>query len=140
MHLMNAAHVALKTVSTAPLPSTDCRSRQFKKLYRIMLKCLKEIFSDENLHRTRIRVKRVRYAAELAEKTVGKSASRFIRQIKRFQDLLGSHQDAVMTEHRLQELLRSSRSTKAAFAVGQIVERLRGSKEERSRNDSEAVG
>ena len=99
-------------------------ARQFKKLYS-HVENLKVNFSDDNLHRTRIRVKRVRYAAELAEKTVGGSASRFIREIKKVQDLLGSHHDAVLTEHRLQKLLRSSRSTKAAFAVGQIVERLR---------------
>ena len=112
------------TVVSTNLSLQQIAARQFKKLYS-QVENLKVKFSDDNLHRARIRVKRVRYAAELAEKTVGGSASRFIREIKKIQDLLGSHQDAVLTEHRLQKLLRSSRSTKAAFAVGQIVERLR---------------
>ena len=120
--LKHATHYP-EAVSTN-LTLRQTAARQFKRLYN-NVENLKVKFSDERLHRTRIRIKHARYAAELAEKAVGKSASRFIRQLKRFQDLLGNHQDAVMTEQRLQELLRSSRSTKAAFAVGQIVERLR---------------
>ena len=100
---------------------------QFKKLRNFIEKSNKN-HSDDDLHRIRIRAKRARYAAELAECAVGKPATRFIRQIKRFQDLLGDHQDAVMTEHHLRRLLGSSHSVKAALAVGQIVERLRSRK------------
>ncbi len=102
----------------------EISARQFKKLRRCVEK-LDKNSSDEDLHQIRIRAKRARYAAELAEQSIGKPASQFIRQVKNFQGLLGSHQDAVMTEHRLRELLQSSKSVKAGFSVGQIVERLR---------------
>ena len=102
----------------------EISSNQFRKLRRCVQKWDKNC-SNEDLHRIRIRAKRARYAAELAEQSMGKPASLFIRQIKKFQDLLGSHQDAVITEQRLRELLPSSKSVEAGFSVGQIVERLR---------------
>jgi CHAD domain-containing protein len=80
--------------------------------------------SDHELHQLRIRTKRTRYAAELALETMGKSAIRFVRQTKRNQDILGEHQDAVVTEARLRQLLHTTRGVKTAFAIGQIVERL----------------
>ena len=104
---------------------------QYKKLRNCAEK-LNENHSDEELHRLRIRAKRARYAAELAECSVGKPATRFIRQLKKFQDLSGRHQDAVMTEERLRGLLTSSHSVRAAFIVGQIVERL-GNRKKRIR-------
>ena len=81
--------------------------------------------SDHELHQLRIRTKRTRYAAELALETMGKSAVRFVRQTKRNQEILGEHQDAVVTEARLRQLLLTTRGVKTAFAIGQIVERLR---------------
>ena len=99
-------------------------AKEFHKLRKSVTR-LSTNSSDDKLHRIRIRTKRARYAAELAERSTGKPASRFIRQAKKFQDLLGTHQDAVMTEQRLRDLLRATRGVKAAFAVGQIVERLR---------------
>ena len=81
--------------------------------------------SDHELHQLRIRTKRTRYAAELALETMGKPAIRFVRQTKRNQDILGDHQDAVVTEERLRQLLQTTRGVKTAFAIGQIVERLR---------------
>ncbi len=81
--------------------------------------------SDHELHQLRIQTKRTRYAAELALETMGKSAIRFVRQTKRNQDILGDHQDAVVMEERLRQLLHTTRGVKTAFAIGQIVERLR---------------
>ena len=81
--------------------------------------------SDHELHQLRIRTKRTRYVAELALETMGKPAIRFVRQTKRNQDLLGDHQDAVFTEERLRQLLQTTRGVKTAFAIGQIIERLR---------------
>ena len=81
--------------------------------------------SDHELHQLRIRTKRTRYAAELALETMGKPALRFVRQTKRNQDILGDHQDAIVTEERLRQLLQRTRGVKTAFAIGQIVERLR---------------
>lgn len=86
--------------------------------------------SNHELHQLRIRTKRVRYAAELALETMGKPAVRFVRQIKRNQDVLGDHQDAVVTEDRLRQWLESTRGVKTAFVIGQIVERLRARQRE----------
>ncbi len=105
----------------------DIAAKEFKKLVRAIDKKSSEC-SDQDLHRIRIQAKRARYAAELAETAVGKTATRFIRQAKVMQDLLGSHQDAIVTEQRLRELIRASRGVKAALAVGQVVERLRASR------------
>jgi len=106
----------------------EISANQFKKLRLCVAKWDKNC-SNKDLHRIRIRAKRARYAAELAENSIGKPASQFIRQIKKFQDLLGRHQDAAITEQRLRELLRSSKSVRAGFSVGQIVERLRTKRE-----------
>jgi CHAD domain-containing protein len=74
---------------------------------------------DRTLHALRGRGKRARYAAELA------GARAFAAKAKRFQDVLGRHQDAVVCEQRLRSLLESHPSVEAALVVGQLVERER---------------
>lgn len=56
---------------------------------------------DAELHAGRIRVKRARYAAELAAHELGKPAARFVGRAKRLQDVLGEHQDACVAEERI---------------------------------------
>ena len=102
----------------------DLAKKEFDKLEKAVDNLPKE-YNDEDLHRLRIRSKRVRYAAELAEPSIGKPARRFIRQVRKLQDLLGDCQDTVIIEEHLQNYLRSSRRVKAAFTTGLIVERLR---------------
>ncbi|MGQ0809862.1 MAG: CYTH and CHAD domain-containing protein [Nitrospiraceae bacterium] len=82
--------------------------------------------TDEALHRIRIKGKRARYTAELAEALCGKPAKRFIRQSKAFQDLLGQHQDAIVAEQRLRKLLNPKPGALAAFALGRLIERQDG--------------
>ena len=64
----------------------------------------------EKLHRCRIVVKRARYAAELAEKSV--ASTRFLAELKRMQDALGNWHDwQLLTEtarQRLGEVNQSS--------------------------------
>ena len=76
----------------------------------------------------RISGKRARYAAELAEVVVGKPATRFLQQTKELQDLLGEHQDAMVTETHLRALLRHTRGRLAAFTIGRLVERMQASR------------
>jgi CHAD domain-containing protein len=59
---------------------------------------------DDGLHRLRIAVKRVRYAAELAAPVVGKDAHRAARGLARVQDVLGDHHDACTAVVRLRGL------------------------------------
>ncbi len=57
--------------------------------------------SDEALHATRLRVKRARYAAELAEPELGAKGRRFVACAKDLQSILGEHQDAAVAEKRI---------------------------------------
>lgn len=111
----------------------DLAAKEFKKLRRALENGSSEL-SDQNLHQLRIQTKRARYTTELAETVIGKPASRFITQCKKIQDLLGEHQDAVVTEERLRKLLGATRGVKTAFAMGQMVERLH-SRRQRVRRD-----
>jgi CHAD domain-containing protein len=79
--------------------------------------------SNAELHRLRVRGKRVRYAGELAAPAVGKPAHRFVARAKKVQDVLGEHQDAVVAEHRLRELIRAKRDPGIAFVAGRLIER-----------------
>jgi CHAD domain-containing protein len=77
--------------------------------------------TDEELHEARIRVKRARYAVEAAG-----LGSRFVQRAKELQDVLGEHQDGVVAEERIRELLEQVRgSGRTAFAAGRLVERQR---------------
>jgi CHAD domain-containing protein len=82
---------------------------QAKKLRKAM----KDVTTDEALHEARIKAKRVRYAAEAAGESGVVSAA------KRFQDVVGEHQDAVIAEQRLRELAEPE----SAIVVGRLIER-----------------
>ena len=99
----------------------DFAAREFKKLQKTF-DTFQVLRTDQALHRVRIQCRRVRYAAELAEPFVGRPVARFISESKAFQDLLGSHQDAVVAEARLWELLGKIRGVKTAFIAGRLVE------------------
>ena len=102
----------------------DVAAREFRKL-RKAVRALPADSTDEELHAVRIRGKRARYAAELAEGVVGKPARRFVQDAKRFQDVVGGHQDAVVAEKRVRDLLDQARSPAAHLAAGRLVERER---------------
>jgi len=75
------------------------------------------------LHEIRIRVKRARYAAELARAGGGRRAEKFIDQAKAIQDILGEHQDAVVIEEYLHDVI--DRREAAHALEEQLVRRLR---------------
>ena len=107
----------------------DIAGGEFRKL-RKAVRALPADPTDDELHAVRIRGKRARYAAELAESAVGKPAQRFVRDAKRFQDVVGEHQDAVVAEERIRALLDRQASSLAYLAAGRLIERER----ERRRN------
>jgi CHAD domain-containing protein len=102
----------------------ELAAREFRKLRRAYREGGAEP-TDEQLHASRIRGKRARYAVELVEPLVGKKALRYLEAAKRFQDVVGEHQDAVVAEARLRELLPRLDSAGAAFELGRLVERER---------------
>ena len=99
-------------------------AKEFKRLQKVAER-LGPDSTDAELHRARILGKRARYTAELAEPEVGKPARKFVESAKAFQDVLGTHQDAIVAEARLRGLLADSPGSGAAFAAGRLVERER---------------
>ncbi|HEX6402337.1 MAG TPA: CYTH and CHAD domain-containing protein [Pseudonocardiaceae bacterium] len=59
---------------------------------------------DEALHETRKAAKRLRYATETVQPTLGKPATRLRKRLKAVQDLLGEHQDTAVSRPVLREL------------------------------------
>ncbi len=96
--------------------------REFQRLRRAM-KELGPAPADDALHAARIHAKRARYAAELARPALGKRAARFLEAAKELQDVLGTHQDAVVAEQVLRE--RVAAQPAAGVAVGRLIERER---------------
>ena len=106
--------------SSVPLPGIA--ATEFKKL-RKAVAGLPRPPSAEELHAVRIKVKRARYAAELAQPIIGRRAERFIAKAKKLQDILGEHQDAVVAEEYLRKV---TARTPAAQALAQpLIEQQR---------------
>jgi CHAD domain-containing protein len=57
-----------------------------------------------SLHETRKAAKRLRYATEAVKPTLGKPAKRMQRRLKKVQNLLGEHQDTVVSRPVLRQL------------------------------------
>jgi CHAD domain-containing protein len=133
---LEAAAVAPRA-RAADVPLEDVAAREFRKL-RKAVRALPPDPSDDELHAVRIRGKRARYAAELAEGVAGKAARRVVRDAKRFQDVVGEHQDSVVAEERIRALLERVESPRAHFAAGRLVERER-ERRRRAREDFPAA-
>jgi CHAD domain-containing protein len=105
----------------APSPGAERRWRSFKVsdgVDKYLKKSLKRVLRlgrkvgakalDKDLHRLRIRAKRLRYELEFfaaAYKSLGRAAD----EAKALQDLLGAHQDACTAAGRLADYARSLR-------------------------------
>jgi CHAD domain-containing protein len=81
--------------------------------------------TEDALHALRIKVKRVRYATELGGEPSKKQTTRVIAAATRMQDILGAHQDAVVTEERLRALAHQLDETGISFVAGRLAERER---------------
>jgi CHAD domain-containing protein len=106
------------------IPVEELAAKSFRKLAKAA-KALGKDATDEELHAVRIRAKRARYAAELAEAVVGKPATRFVGRARKLQDVIGEHQDAVVAEERLRAAAAKEHTQQAAISVGRLVERER---------------
>ncbi|HEU5192386.1 MAG TPA: CHAD domain-containing protein [Methylomirabilota bacterium] len=107
----------------------EVAARAFKKLKKAVEQ-LPDKPADAELHKVRIRVKRARYAAELAEPMAGKPAQRFIKRAKKLQDALGEHQDAAVAEQRVRRLLRAERKPLAVALSRRLVDKQRTRRQE----------
>ena len=84
--------------------------------------------TDEELHAVRLRIKRVRYAAELAEHELGAKGRRFVEGAKELQSLLGVHQDAAVAEERIRAW--AAEAPGGSVAGGRLVSMQRERKQE----------
>jgi len=106
-------HVSEPVLSGDETPLRDVWRSEWQRT-RKALERLDEESSDAELHRGRIRVKRARYAAELAAHELGKRGARFVEAAKRLQDVLGEHQDATVAEERIRAWAGDAAETGAA--------------------------
>jgi CHAD domain-containing protein len=74
---------------------------------------------DELLHEARKAAKQVRYAAEAVTVVFGKDAKRFAAAVTQVQEVLGEHQDSVVTRERLLTLAQDAPPA-VAFAYGRL--------------------
>ena len=74
--------------------------------------------TNEEVHAVRIRAKHARYAAELAARSEGQRFADLAGTLRDLQDLIGTHNDAVVAEQRV----RSLASDAARLAAGRIIE------------------
>ena len=79
--------------------------------------------NDDELHAARIKVKRSRYAAELAAHELGVSGERFVDAAKALQDVLGEHQDAYVAEERIRAWAEGK--PRAGDAIRKLLKRER---------------
>ncbi|HEX8511271.1 MAG TPA: CHAD domain-containing protein, partial [Propionibacteriaceae bacterium] len=79
----------------------------------------------EALHSARKAGKRFRYAAELSEPVLGKRASKAVEQGKHLQQLLGEHQDSVVSAAflRTQGAAAGSSADQNGFTYGILLAR-----------------
>lgn len=97
---------------------------QFHKLHKQVQRAGMDA-TDTQLHALRIQGKRLRYASELANSS-NRRTKRLVAACKRFQDMLGEHQDACVATSRITQLLNEMgdrADTTVAFVAGRLVER-----------------
>ena len=98
--------------------------KEFRKLKR-QVNSLGQTPSNAALHKTRIRAKRVRYAAELAVGGHTAKTKHLVNALKGLQDTLGELQDAVVAEQELRHLGHGAHPAEASLAAGRLIERQR---------------
>lgn len=125
--LQEAAEVP--AVVSAKYTLREVATRQFRKL-RKEVRRLNRSPSNADLHRVRIHTKRARYAAELTDVLADKTVTRFMNAAKQLQDLLGTHQDAVLAERYTEGLLKYHAGRQAAFTAGLLVARAKQRRED----------
>ena len=88
---------------------------------------------DEALHEARKSAKRLRYSCEAVAPVVGRRALRLAKAATGLQEVLGEHQDSVLTREELRALgAASSRAGHNGFTFG----RLHGIEQERARTST----
>jgi CHAD domain-containing protein len=116
----------LEGAAAPPLSGDD---RPLAKIFAREAKRMRKAFAelgdepeDDELHAARIKVKRARYAADLAAHELGGAGSDFVAIAKKMQDLLGDHQDAVVAQGRIRDWAATAFTPEAGFAAGRLIQ------------------
>jgi CHAD domain-containing protein len=111
-----------RTNDLANRPGHDVFPDVFRKSWRRLAKRAAKASSAktsaETYHRVRIAAKRTRYLAEALVPVYGRPAKQLARRVEEVQDLLGDHQDAVVTGELLRRAAGEPRVGRAAFTFG----------------------
>jgi CHAD domain-containing protein len=75
---------------------------------------------DELFHDARKAAKQARYAGETVAPVFGKDATAYAQAMENVQEVLGEHQDSVLTRERLRDLAVHAPSTEVAFLYGRL--------------------
>jgi CHAD domain-containing protein len=129
-------------------PAEKQIARQVGKAHRRMARRLDAALAqptprDEDLHEVRKAAKRVRYAAESAEPVFRGAADALAKQMEQVQDVLGEHQDSVVTRDVLRRLAREAEAAgEPSFTYGRLhaLEESRGERAQRAFLDLAAEG
>lgn len=118
-----------------PLPTPSATQNQpelvelVREQYRSLRKGVKkagEDPADPVLHALRIRGKKLRYVAELAEPALGRPVRRLLAATADLQEVLGDHQDACVAQDRIRELVAAAgpaADPTMVFVAGRMLER-----------------
>ena len=120
---LEAAAVNLPVVD-AEVSLKKLARKQFRKLHSTM-DTLGPLPTDAALHEARIKVKHLRYTAELAASFGGHDLEGVVSETRNLQDLLGDHQDAHVAEDRIRTLLATALPADTHLAAGRLIERER---------------
>lgn len=94
-------HVSEPEPGRAPeTPLREVWRAEWRRTHDVLAR-LDRSSSDGRLHAGRLRVKRARYAAELAAHELGRPGKGFVGAAKELQEVLGEHQDAVVARARI---------------------------------------
>jgi len=121
--LLDAFELAITSLPevTPNVKAREIAAAELQKLRRAA-KTLGARPTDNELHALRIKAKRARYSAELAAAgRDGKQLRRYVGALRELQDVIGEHQDAVVSEATLRKLARA----RTAVAAGRLIEYAR---------------
>jgi CHAD domain-containing protein len=130
--LLESGGMLMQTAPTgewATCPALVELPRLIDRFQRNVRKCGDRLGGNspaDELHRLRIRAKRLRYAVEFAADLYGRPAERFVRRVVELQDLLGGLQDARVAVSRLRTLATEESSIlpkQALFVLGGLAQR-----------------
>lgn len=114
---------APRVLPAAELPAEDVLPDLVRRPWKSLAKSVKAlpgVPSDDELHKVRIKTKRLRYASEAAAPIAGRKARKLAQAAADLQDVLGDLSDAVFAERWLRDWVHRSRSARGAFAAGEL--------------------